>query len=68
VRRIPISELPATSEGLGTWLRTRFEEKDRLLEDFFSTGEFAVSGAHRPVVVPQSLVSFEAGPELVPEA
>ncbi len=40
-RRFPIAELPATERELSAWLRSRFEEKDELLERFYRDGRFA---------------------------
>lgn len=40
IRRFPRSRLPAGKEELASWLRVRFEEKDRLLEKFARDGRF----------------------------
>ncbi len=40
VRRYPIESLPESGRDLALWLRTRFEEKDLLLDRFYETGEF----------------------------
>jgi len=38
VRRFPLAELPASGEERADWLMERFVEKDRKLDDFYSTG------------------------------
>ena len=40
VRRFPVRELPDSDNGLRDWLFARFEERDSLLEHFYSTGAF----------------------------
>jgi 1-acyl-sn-glycerol-3-phosphate acyltransferase len=40
VRRFPIDELPETQEKLRQWLLDRWQEKDELLERFYSNGAF----------------------------
>jgi len=45
VRRFPIDTLPETPDGLAAWLRSRFAEKDELLDRFYATGEFAAPAA-----------------------
>ena len=40
VRRYPIETLPTDEEGLADWLHARFEEKDQLLEEYYTTGAF----------------------------
>lgn len=40
VRRFARSELPSGSQELASWLRGRFEEKDRLMEKFVRLGRF----------------------------
>lgn len=46
VRRYPVERLPGDPRELGGWLEERFEEKDRLLEEFEREGEFP-AGARR---------------------
>jgi len=41
VKRFPMEVLPESDSGLADWLMERFEEKDRLLEGYYSTGRFA---------------------------
>ncbi len=43
VRRFSMQELPQDDERLRQWLVDRFEEKDRLLEAFYSNGAFPSS-------------------------
>jgi 1-acyl-sn-glycerol-3-phosphate acyltransferase len=38
VRRTPIAAMPSDDEELARWLRQRFVEKDRLLDEFYRTG------------------------------
>jgi 1-acyl-sn-glycerol-3-phosphate acyltransferase len=45
VKRYPIADLPSDPEALSRWLRERFEEKDRLLGEFFATGSFSARSA-----------------------
>lgn len=41
LRYIPIKEIPRDSaDAFGEWLRTRYYEKDRLLDEFYRTGQF----------------------------
>jgi 1-acyl-sn-glycerol-3-phosphate acyltransferase len=40
VRRFDAKELPAGHQALSLWLNQRFEEKDALLDEFFSQGAF----------------------------
>ncbi len=40
VRRFPIDDLPDSADGLRQWLLDRWEEKDELLENFYTTGAF----------------------------
>lgn len=40
VRRYPIADLPGTTEELSRWLIKVWQEKDQLLDDFYSNGEF----------------------------
>jgi 1-acyl-sn-glycerol-3-phosphate acyltransferase len=40
VRRYPISELPLEKPGLSEWIIERFQEKDRMLDDFYRDGAF----------------------------
>jgi hypothetical protein len=40
VRRYGIDALPEDGEALSDWLIKRFEEKDRLLDSFYSNGVF----------------------------
>ncbi|XP_078589644.1 acyl-CoA:lysophosphatidylglycerol acyltransferase 1-like [Branchiostoma floridae x Branchiostoma japonicum] len=46
-RYFPISEVPRDEEGLTKWLYKRFEEKEELLSNFYSTGKFP-PGTTRP--------------------
>ena len=39
-RLYPISEVPLDPEGLQTWMFNMYAEKDKLLEEFYRTGEF----------------------------
>ena len=41
VRRVSGDELQASEEELSHWLLERFQEKDQLLEDFYSQGRFS---------------------------
>ena len=43
VRRFAMEELPQESEALARWITDRFEEKDRLLEHFYTHGAFPSS-------------------------
>ncbi len=40
VRRYPIHSLPEDADEIAAWIRSRFQEKDRLLADFYRTGRF----------------------------
>lgn len=40
VRRFPVASLPADEAALTRWLRERYQEKDRLLSEFYSNGAF----------------------------
>lgn len=40
IRRFPMEELPGPGEDLRAWLRQRWVEKDRLLDQFYRTGTF----------------------------
>lgn len=40
LKRFPRSELPVQKDRLAEWLRSRFEEKDRLMDEFVRTGKF----------------------------
>ena len=40
VRRHPVDTLPETEELLKQWLIGRYQEKDSLLDDFYTTGVF----------------------------
>jgi 1-acyl-sn-glycerol-3-phosphate acyltransferase len=40
VRRWPVAELPTDEDAVGAWLQARYQEKDRLLDDFYRTGSF----------------------------
>ena len=40
VRRFTIEELPEAEDALAHWLQERWQEKDRLLEHFYTHGEF----------------------------
>ena len=48
VRRYAINELPENEEALSDWLIKRFEEKDRLLDSFYSNGVFPTTSGLRP--------------------
>ncbi|XP_063385135.1 acyl-CoA:lysophosphatidylglycerol acyltransferase 1-like isoform X1 [Cydia fagiglandana] len=39
-RLYPITEVPPDSEGMTQWLYDRFIEKDRMLEEYYRTGQF----------------------------
>ncbi len=41
VHRFPLDELPKDAGGLSVWLIERFEDKDRLLDRFYSDGRFS---------------------------
>jgi 1-acyl-sn-glycerol-3-phosphate acyltransferase len=40
VRRFPIHDMPSTENELRTWLLTRWEEKNDLLDHYYATGAF----------------------------
>ena len=40
VRRYPIATMPEGDDELATWLRERFVDKDRLLDELYRTGRF----------------------------
>jgi 1-acyl-sn-glycerol-3-phosphate acyltransferase len=40
VRRFPAHELPASADELRAWVLERWQQKDRLLEGFYTTGSF----------------------------
>ena len=39
-RKFPIEEIPVESDALTDWLYKRFEEKERMLDIFYQTGQF----------------------------
>ncbi|KAK2149177.1 hypothetical protein LSH36_463g02003 [Paralvinella palmiformis] len=45
-RKYPISEIPTNEEQLLRWMYSRFEEKERMLETFYASGEFVVDRAY----------------------
>ncbi|XP_038212906.1 acyl-CoA:lysophosphatidylglycerol acyltransferase 1 isoform X2 [Zerene cesonia] len=44
-RLYPSSEVPSDSEGMTNWLYDRFIEKDKMLEEFYRTGQFPAKGS-----------------------
>lgn len=40
VKRFPISEIPSEKEEIKQWLNGRFEKKDELMKEFYSSGSF----------------------------
>ncbi|KAG5330303.1 PLCC acyltransferase, partial [Acromyrmex charruanus] len=47
-KRIPIEEVPEGDEAAAEWLQTLYQQKDRMAESFYETGDFfATSGVPR---------------------
>ncbi|CAG4953405.1 unnamed protein product [Colias eurytheme] len=44
-RLYPSSEVPSDPEGMTNWLYDRFIEKDKMLEEFYRTGQFPAKGS-----------------------
>lgn len=44
IRRIPISEIPQSEDGMTQWLYDLFYQKDQMLASFSKTGSFPDSG------------------------
>ncbi|XP_025415413.1 acyl-CoA:lysophosphatidylglycerol acyltransferase 1-like [Sipha flava] len=58
-RLFPSSQVPKDQEEMTKWLFDRWEEKERLLETFYSTGEFPNhKGSRQTAVVQQDCVRF----------
>lgn len=54
-----MNQVPRDQEEMTKWLFDRWEEKERLLETFYSTGEFPVhNGTRQTAVVRQDCVRF----------
>ena len=45
-RKYPISEVPTDEEQLLKWMYKRFEEKENLLETFYTRGEFVINPSY----------------------
>ena len=57
VSYIPVKEIPRTSaDEFGEWLRDRFYEKDRLLDEFYQTGQFPNSKSIKKPLCPKYYV------------
>ncbi|CAG7666138.1 unnamed protein product, partial [Allacma fusca] len=48
LRRIPMSEIPEDETEAGEWLHEQYRQKDKLLDNFFRTGEFNPSDNKLP--------------------
>ncbi|XP_073946437.1 plexin A isoform X2 [Choristoneura fumiferana] len=51
-RIYPITEVPSDDEGMTQWLYDRFIEKDKMLEEYYRTGEFPTKSNTLPTVRP----------------
>ncbi|XP_013145726.1 PREDICTED: acyl-CoA:lysophosphatidylglycerol acyltransferase 1-like [Papilio polytes] len=49
-RLYPSNEVPADTEGMTQWLYDRFIEKDKMLEEFYRTGQFPARGNNSQIV------------------
>ncbi|KPJ04620.1 Acyl-CoA:lysophosphatidylglycerol acyltransferase 1 [Papilio xuthus] len=49
-RLYPSNEVPADTEGMTQWLYDRFIEKDKMLEEFYRTGQFPARGSNSQAV------------------
>ena len=59
-RKYKIEDVPNDTEGLTSWMYSRFEEKEHMLETFYSTGAFPV-----PPPEKQRDSRFRNKPELI---
>jgi len=59
IRRIPISEIPESEDGLTKWLFDLFHQKDQILASFSETGSFPNSGiGEKPLNVAKGVFNF----------
>ncbi|KAG0590428.1 hypothetical protein M758_1G106700 [Ceratodon purpureus] len=59
VRRIPISEIPESEDGMSKWLYDIFLQKDQMLATFSKTGSFPNSGiGESPLNIPKGVFNF----------
>ena len=55
-RKYPVADIPRDTEGLTQWLYDRYTEKEKLLGEYYATGEFPISSTSK-----QELLKVHAG-------
>ncbi|CAF3107039.1 unnamed protein product [Rotaria socialis] len=59
VKRYELDTLPQTDEGIGEWLQSRWEQKEKHLKEFYNKNQFDSSSKHCNDAHTESNISFQ---------